>query len=126
MPPPPGIDLLTAGGVIEARPRCSPTWERGLLTAGEIFLVHGGAGGIGSFAIPYAKHLGATVITTAGSAEKLDYCRGLGADHAISYREDWPAAVREATGDHGVDVILDNMGAKYLEIMSSCSPPTAG
>ena len=55
------------------------------------------------------------MITTAGTAEKLDYCRGLGADHAISYREDWTAGVRAATGDHGVDVILDNMGAKYLD-----------
>ena len=85
------------------------------LVAGELLLVHGGAGGIGSFAIPYAKHLGAIVITTAGTDEKLDYCRRLGADHAISYRDDWAAGVRAAVGDHGVDVILDNMGAKYLE-----------
>lgn len=115
VPPPPGIDLLTAGGVIEAAATVQSNLANARLTAGEFFLVHGGAGGIGSFAIPYAKHLGVTVITTAGTAEKLDYCRRLGADHAISYREDWPAAVRAAVGDHGVDVILDNMGAKYLE-----------
>ena len=75
--------------------------------------MHGGAGGIGSFAIQYAKSIGATVITTAGSADKLDYCRSIGADHAISYRGDWPAAVREVAAD-GVHMILDNMGAKYL------------
>ena len=79
-----------------------------------MFLVHGGAGGIGSFAIQYAKTIGATVITTAGSEDKLNYCRSIGADHAISYRGDWPAAVREIAAD-GVQMILDNMGAKYLE-----------
>ena len=115
VPPPPGIDLLVAGGVIEVAATVQSNLERVWLAADEVFLVHGGAGGIGSFAIPYAKHLGATVITTAGSAEKLDYCRSLGADHAFSYRDDWPAAVRDALDGRGVDVILDNMGAKYLE-----------
>ena len=57
---------------------------------------------------------GATVIATAGSADKLAYCRALGADHAISYRDDWPTAVGAATDGRGVDVVLDNMGAKYL------------
>jgi len=83
------------------------------LLAGEVLLVHGGAGGIGSFAIPYGKHLGATVIATAGSEEKLDHCRALGADLAVSYRSDWAGAVRELSED-GADVILDNMGAAYL------------
>lgn len=64
------------------------------LSAGETFLVHGGAGGIGSFAIQYAKALGCTVLATSGSAEKLDYCRQLGADHALDYHDDWPAAVK--------------------------------
>jgi NADPH:quinone reductase-like Zn-dependent oxidoreductase len=101
--------------VIEVAATVWSNLDRVWLASGEIFLVHGGAGGIGSFAIPYAKHLGAAVITTAGSPEKLDYCRSLGADHAFSYREDWPAAVRDALDGRGVDVILDNMGAKYLE-----------
>jgi putative PIG3 family NAD(P)H quinone oxidoreductase len=114
-PAPPGIDLRVAGGVIEVAATVWSNLDRVWLAAGEVFLVHGGAGGIGSFAIPYAKHLGATVITTAGSADKLDYCRSLGADHAFSYREDWPSAVRDALDGRGVDVILDNMGAKYLE-----------
>jgi putative PIG3 family NAD(P)H quinone oxidoreductase len=114
VPPPPGLDLLAAGGVIEVAATVYSNLALARLSARETFLVHGGAGGIGSFAIQYAKALGATVITTAGGDEKLDYCRALGADHAISYRGDWPSAVREAAGKHGVDVILDNMGAKYL------------
>ncbi len=115
VPPPPGLDEVAAGGVIEAAATVQSNLANAELTAGDTFLVHGGAGGIGSFAIPYAKHLGATVVTTAGTAAKLDYCRTLGADHAISYRGDWVAEVRAAVGDHGIDVILDNMAAKYLD-----------
>jgi NADPH:quinone reductase-like Zn-dependent oxidoreductase len=82
------------------------------LQPGETMLVHGGAGGIGNVAIQLAKALGARVLTTAGSAEKLELCESLGADRAISYRdEDFVEVVKE-TG--GADVILDNMGAKYL------------
>ncbi|HET6760086.1 MAG TPA: zinc-binding dehydrogenase, partial [Propionibacteriaceae bacterium] len=84
------------------------------LADGDTFLVHGGAGGIGSFAIQYAKSIGATVITTAGSEEKLNYCRSIGADHAISYRGDWPSAVREVAAE-GLQMILDSIGAKYLD-----------
>jgi putative PIG3 family NAD(P)H quinone oxidoreductase len=113
--PPEGIDLVAAAGLVEVAATVQSNLEHAGLATGDVFLVHGGAGGIGSFAIPYAKHLGATVITTAGSPEKLAYSRARGADHALSYRDDWPAGVREAVGDHGVDVIMDNMGAKYLE-----------
>lgn len=112
--PPPGFDLLAAAGVIEVAATVWSNLDAARLSAGQVFLVQGGAGGIGSFAIQYAKALGATVITTAGSEEKLDYCRALGADHAISYRGDWQTQVQSAAGEHGVDVILDNMGAKYL------------
>ena len=83
------------------------------LTKGETFLVHGGASGIGTHAIQVAKALGATVLCTAGTPEKLTRCRELGADVAINYRtEDFVARVREETGS--VDVILDSIGAKYL------------
>lgn len=112
IPLPPGVDPITAAGVLEVAATVQSNAELAHLSAGDRYLVHGGAGGIGSFAIQYAKALGCAVFTTAGSAEKLDYCRGLGADHAIDYHDDWVAAVREAGG---VDVILDNMGAKYLE-----------
>jgi NADPH:quinone reductase-like Zn-dependent oxidoreductase len=113
VPPPLGVDLVAAAGVIEVAATVYSNIELIGLAEDDTFLVHGGAGGIGSFAIQYAKSLGATVITTAGSEDKLAYCRSIGADHAISYREDWPAAVREAATD-GVQMILDNMGAKYL------------
>jgi putative PIG3 family NAD(P)H quinone oxidoreductase len=85
------------------------------LTAGETLLVHGGSSGIGTMAIQLARHFGATVAVTAGSKEKLQACRELGADILINYRdEDFVASLREATGGHGADVILDIIGAKYL------------
>jgi NADPH:quinone reductase-like Zn-dependent oxidoreductase len=85
------------------------------LQAEETILVHGGAGGIGTMAIQLAHSLGAKVLTTAGSPEKLELCRSLGANLAISYRdEDFVAVVKEATDGKGADVILDNMGGSYL------------
>lgn len=96
------------------------------LAAGETFLVHGGAGGIGTFAIQYAVALGARVLTTAGSDEKLALCRELGADVALDYHDDWPTGVREATDGRGVDVVLDVMGAKYLEPNVAALAPTDG
>lgn len=112
--PPPGMSLIEAAGVIEVAATVWSNLDLARLRAGEVFLVHGGSGGIGSFAIQYARALGATVVTTAGTPEKLTHCRELGADHALSYRDDWAAQVRDLTGPHGVDVVLDNMGAKYL------------
>jgi len=113
VPPPLGVELTSAAAVIEVAATVYSNIDMIGLGDGDTFLVHGGAGGIGSFAIQYAKSIGATVITTAGTDDKLDYCRSIGADHAISYRDDWPAAVREFASS-GVDMILDNMGAKYL------------
>ena len=113
--PPPGIDLITAAGVIEVAATVASNFEHVRLSEGETVLIHGGAGGIGTFAIQYARALGARVLTTAGSPAKLELCRSLGADVAIDYHDDWPAAVRAATDGRGVDVILDVMGAKYLE-----------
>jgi len=89
--------------------------ERGGLKSGETFLVHGGTSGIGTIAIQLAKALGARVITTAGSAEKCDACRKLGADVAVNYKtEDFVAATKAATGDKGADVILDMVGGSYI------------
>ncbi len=113
--PPTDMDMVTAGGVVEAAATVYTNLDRVGLRAGELFLVHGGSGGIGAYAIQYAKALGATVITTAGRQDKIDFCRSIGADHALSYRQDWPEAVKDITDGRGVDVILDNMGAKYLE-----------
>ncbi|HVB45294.1 MAG TPA: NAD(P)H-quinone oxidoreductase [Streptosporangiaceae bacterium] len=86
------------------------------LGAGETLLVHGGASGIGTMAIQLGRALGARVACTAGSPAKLERCRELGADLAISYRDDdFGAAITEFTGGHGADVILDIMGASYLQ-----------
>jgi NADPH:quinone reductase-like Zn-dependent oxidoreductase len=77
--------------------------------------VHGGSGGIGTFAIQLGVALGARVFTTAGDAEKRHLCRELGAEVAIDYREeDFVEVVKERTDGRGADVILDNMGAAYL------------
>jgi len=116
MPVPAGVDLVTAAALPEVA--CT-VWSNVFMVAGlqrdEVLLVHGGAGGIGSFAIQLAHVLGARVLTTAGTAEKLEACRALGADRAIDYREqDFVEEVRVATDGHGADVVLDNMGAKYL------------
>jgi NADPH2:quinone reductase len=91
-------------------------FERGALKAGETLLLHGGSSGIGTTAIQLAKAFGARVITTAGSAEKCDACRKLGADLTIDYKsEDFVAATKKATGDKGADVILDMIGGSYIE-----------
>jgi putative PIG3 family NAD(P)H quinone oxidoreductase len=91
-------------------------FERGRLIAGETLLVHGGASGIGTTAIMLAKAFGARVIVTAGTDDKCDACRALGADVAVNYRNgDWAVAVKEATGGRGADVILDMVGGAYIE-----------
>jgi putative PIG3 family NAD(P)H quinone oxidoreductase len=85
------------------------------LAAGETLLVHGGGGGIGTTAIQLAKWAGAVVAVTAGSPEKLEVCRQLGADVLINYREDdFAERLLDVTGGHGADVILDIIGAGYL------------
>jgi putative PIG3 family NAD(P)H quinone oxidoreductase len=111
---PVGVPLDVAGALPEVA--CT-VWSNVFMIAnlqpGETLLVHGGAGGIGTFAIQLGVALGAHVLATAGSADKLELCRSLGAERAISYREeDFVEVLREAGG---ADVILDNMGAKYLE-----------
>ncbi|MEV5000164.1 NAD(P)H-quinone oxidoreductase [Nocardioides sp. LML1-1-1.1] len=116
MPVPDGVDLVTAAALPEVA--CT-VWSNVFMVAGlrpeEAFLVHGGAGGIGTFAIQLAAASGARVFATAGSVDKLERCRELGAERAISYRdEDFVEVLREATDGRGADVVLDNMGAKYL------------
>jgi putative PIG3 family NAD(P)H quinone oxidoreductase len=90
-------------------------FDRGHLAAGETFLVHGGSSGIGLAAIQLAKHFGAKVITTVGSADKATFCRAIGADHVINYREqDFVAEVAAITGKRGVNLILDMVGGDYI------------
>ncbi|MFC0241068.1 NAD(P)H-quinone oxidoreductase [Rhodopseudomonas telluris] len=91
-------------------------FERGALQPGETLLIHGGSSGIGTMAIQLAVALGSKVITTVGSQDKAEACLKLGAVRAINYKtEDFVAAVKEATGGKGVDVILDMVGGDYIE-----------
>jgi len=113
MPVPDGLSLVEAAALPEVA--CT-VWSNVFMLAGlqatERLLVHGGAGGIGTCAIQLASALGAKIFATAGSPEKLALCAELGADVTINYRdEDFVAVLKEAGG---ADVILDNMGAKYL------------
>ena len=113
--PPASVDLVTAAGLLEVAATVVSNLEAADLHAGETILVHGGAGGVGTFATQYAKSLGARVIATAGSQAKLEHCLAHGADVVLDYNDDWAEGVKEATRGEGVDVILDIIGAKYLE-----------
>jgi putative PIG3 family NAD(P)H quinone oxidoreductase len=116
LPVPRGLDLVAAGAVPETFFTVwSNVFERGRLKSGEWILIHGGSSGIGMAAIQLAHVLGARVLTTAGSASKCAACERVGAERAIDYREvDFVAAVRDATGGRGVDVVLDIIGGDYL------------
>jgi NADPH2:quinone reductase len=117
LPVPAGLPITQAAAVPETFFTVwYNTFERGGLKAGETLLVHGGSSGIGTAAIQLAKAFGAKVITTAGSPEKCDACRKLGADLAINYKtEDFVAATKAATGGKGAEVILDMVGGDYIE-----------
>jgi NADPH:quinone reductase len=117
LPVPAGHSLVDAAAIPET---FFTVWhnvfERGGLQPGETLLVHGGSSGIGTTAIQLAKAFGARVITTAGSAEKVEACRKLGADLAIDYKtEDFVALTKTATEGRGADVILDMVGGDYIE-----------
>lgn len=114
LPIPSRVDLVDAAGLPEVA--CT-VWSNLVMTAhlgtGQLLLVHGGASGIGSHAIQVARALGVRVAVTAGSAEKLEFCRELGAEITINYRdEDFVERLRQSGG---ADVILDIMGAAYLD-----------
>ena len=117
LPIPAGLTLAQAAGLPE---NWFTVWanlvDMAHLKAGERLLVHGGAGGIGLAAIQLGKLLGCEVLTTVGSDEKAAICRAFGANHAINYRQsDFKDEVKRLTQDQGVDVILDMVGAPYLQ-----------
>jgi putative PIG3 family NAD(P)H quinone oxidoreductase len=117
LPVPAGLDLLTAATLPEAA--CT-VWSNLVLTAGlhagQTLLVHGGASGVGTMAVQVGAARGARVAVTAGSPQKLRRCRDLGADILIDHRsEDFVAALRQATHGQGADVVLDVIGAAYLQ-----------
>ena len=122
LPIPAGVDAVVAAAIPET---FFTVWtnlfERGRLQRGERVLVHGGTSGIGSTAIQLARAFGATAYATAGTDEKCDACRKLGAAEAINYRtRDFVEAVRELTGGEGVDVVLDIIGGDYLPRNIDC------
>lgn len=117
LPIPAGVSLTDAASLPEV---ASTVWSNVFMTAnlqpGQTLLVHGGGSGIGTMAIQLAKQIGARVAVTAGSAEKLEFCKELGADILINYRDDdFVEKLKKATDGHGADVILDVIGAKYLD-----------
>jgi NADPH2:quinone reductase len=116
LPWPAGYDAVRAAALPETYFTVfANLFGHGRLGAGETVLIHGGTSGIGVTAIQLAKAFGATVITTAGSAEKVAACLELGADCAIDYKaQDWAEEVKKATGGKGVDVVLDMVGAPYF------------
>ncbi|MBC7290247.1 MAG: NAD(P)H-quinone oxidoreductase [Actinotalea sp.] len=119
LPVPAGVDLVDAAALPEAAATVwSTLWSPELgagLRPGQWLLVHGGSGGVGSFAVQAAHAAGVRVVTTAGGPERAARCRGLGADVVVDHRtEDFVEAVRAATDGRGVDVVLDVVGAAYL------------
>jgi putative PIG3 family NAD(P)H quinone oxidoreductase len=122
LPVPDAVSLVHAGAIPET---FFTVWtnlfQRAGLTRGETVLVHGGSSGIGTTAIQLARAFGATVLATAGSADRAKACVDLGAAHAIDYKTvDFVSFVRDATGGRGVDVILDIIGGEYLPRNIEC------
>jgi putative PIG3 family NAD(P)H quinone oxidoreductase len=123
LPVPKGLSMVEAAALPET---FFTVWvnafEMAGLKAGEWLLVHGGTSGIGTTAIMLAKNFGAKVIATAGSDDKCAACLKLGADVAINYRtQDFVEVVKEVTGGHGADVILDMVGGSYVERNHRCA-----
>ena len=117
LPLPPGLSMREAACVPETY---FTVWynlfERIRFDAGESVLIHGGTSGIGLTAIQLCKAFGATVFTTAGSDDKVAFCRAMGADHALNYKtQDWAAELWKLTGKKGVNVVLDMVGGDYVQ-----------
>src|SRR5262249_6183897 len=117
LPIPAGLSMIGAAAMPETFFTVYPNvFERGELEAGETLLVHGGSSGIGTVAIMLGNAFGARVFATAGSAEKCEACKRLGAEVAINYKsEDFVAVAKKATADKGVDVVLDMVGGDYID-----------
>jgi len=119
---PKGFSMVQAAAIPETYFTVwSNLFDRAGLAEGETLLVHGGSSGIGSTAIQLAKAFGAKVITTVGNAEKADFCKKLGADVVVNYREDdFVQAVKDFTGGAGVNVVLDMVGGDYIAKNIEC------
>lgn len=116
LPIPKGLTAIQAAGIPETFFTVwTNVFQRGKLRDGESILIHGGTSGIGTTAIQLARAFGATVLTTAGSDEKCQATRTLGAAHAFNYRTtDWVAETKLVTNGRGVDLVLDIVGGDYI------------
>lgn len=116
LPIPKGLSAIQAAGIPETFFTVwTNVFQRGKLKAGETILIHGGTSGIGTTAIQLAKAFGARVFATAGSEEKCEATKRLGAEHAFNYKtQDWAAAAKQLTGGAGINVILDIVGGEYI------------
>lgn len=112
LPLPDGLDLIAAGGLMEAACTVWSNFDAAGARAGQTVLIHGGAGGVGTLAIQVARAMGMTVIATAGSDERAARCAALGAHTAVNYRSE--SFVDAARTHGGADIILDVVGAAYL------------
>jgi NADPH2:quinone reductase len=117
LPVPAKLSMVEAAAIPEA---FFTVWYNVFMRAGldadESMLVHGGSSGIGTTAIQLAKARGASVIATAGTDSKCDFCSELGADHALNYKEsDWEQSVGQLTDGKGVDLVLDMVAGPYMQ-----------
>jgi len=121
-PIPPGMDFLEAAAFpIVYHTSYFALRERAALKHGEWLLVHAGASGVGISAIELGRAFGARVIATAGSAEKLDFAKSLGAEHVINYSDNaWVEQVKQLTGGRGADVIYDPVGGDIFDLSTKC------
>jgi NADPH:quinone reductase len=117
LPVPRGLSMAEAAAIPETFFTVwSNVFDRAGLQSGETILIHGGTSGIGTTAIQLAKEFGATAIATAGTDEKCEACRKLGAAHAVNYKtQDFVAETKQVTGGKGVNVILDMVGGDYID-----------
>jgi putative PIG3 family NAD(P)H quinone oxidoreductase len=116
LPIPKGLTPIQAAGIPETFFTVwTNVFQRGKLKKGETILIHGGTSGIGTTAIQLARAFGARVLTTAGSEQKCEAARNLGAEAAFNYRtEDWVARAKDVTAGRGVDMVLDMVGGDYI------------
>lgn len=122
LPVPPAISMVEAAAIPETLFTVwSNVFERAYAVDGDWILVHGGTSGIGTMAIHLANLFGLTIIVTAGSDEKCEAAKRIGADHAINYKtEDFVARVKEITGGKGVNIVLDMVGGDYVPRNLQC------
>ncbi len=122
-PIPAGVALDTAASFRSNYATAIYAMQRGRLKAGEILLVHGAAGGVGLAAVDVGKLMGATVIATAGTEDKLAVVGAMGADHLINYRDGFRDQVKALTGGRGADVIFDPVGGDVFDESMRCVAP---